>query len=380
MKSNIHTDPFSVENLNTLNYPTPFYLFDRNRLRDNLKQFKEYIPNVDVHYAVKANPTKDVIETLNESGAGFEIASTNELNLLMQCGVNAEKILYSAPVKPGKFIHEAYEYGVKKFAFDSKQELEKITQSAPGSSVYLRLSVTEHGSRFSLTDKFGVTLDKVVELMQYAKQLGLDPYGLTFHIGSQATSKESWKYAIRTASKAMNLLEEVGIKIQMLDLGGGFPVQYTETVPTLEEIGIAIDKAIKKYLPYRVTLVAEPGRALVATSAVLVTSIFARIKRRYMWLFVDAGSYNSLFETLESQTSMKFEIYHSLTEYNKSLNRRYTVTGPTCDSLDVLAKDVTLPSELKLGDRLYFKSAGAYSVALANSFNGFEPPAIYFVN
>lgn len=368
--------------LDNLKYKTPYYVFDRNKIKSNIDQFRNLLPDVSIHYAMKSNPHPEVLKTIHMHGTGFEIASSNELKQLVKLKVSPKDILYSAPVKSEQFIKEAYEYGVDRFAFDSLSELDKISRVAPRSKVYLRIFVSEHGSRFSLSEKFGAKLDSALELMEYAQKIGLEVFGLTFHIGSQAVSKSTWTYAIRTAANVMNILLENNIKIKMLDIGGGFPIEYTEPAPSINDICAVINKAIKTYVPYHVQLVIEPGRAIVATSAVLVSSVIARIKRgRNMWLFMDAGAYNSLFETLESQTSMRFEVSTSeLKDNDKTKTTQYTITGPTCDSIDTMMRDVRLSSQLTVGDKLYFQDVGAYSIALANSFNGFAPPEAYFIN
>jgi len=376
------TPSLSKDYLKTLRHGTPYYVFDRNTIRSNIDKFKELLPGINIHYAMKSNPHPDVLKTIHKYGSGFEIASTNELKQLKKLKVLPKDILYSAPVKSEQSIKDAYEYGLDRFAFDSFSELDKISRVAPKSKVYLRIFVSEHGSRFSLSEKFGAKPDSALELVEYAKKLGLEVYGLTFHIGSQAVSKGTWTYAIRTAANVMNLLLEKNIKIKMLDIGGGFPIEYTEPTPSINDICLVINKAIKTYVPYHVQLVIEPGRAIVATSAVLVSSVIARIKRgRNMWLFMDAGAYNSLFETLESQTSMRFVINTSkMKDYDQTKTTKYTITGPTCDSIDTMMRDVRLPSQLTVGDKLYFKDVGAYSIALANSFNGFAPPEAHFIN
>ena len=372
----------NTQYLDSLLYRTPYYVFDRDIIRTNIDEFRKLLPRVKIHYAMKSNPHPDVLKVVHEHGAGFEIASSNELKQLVRLKVPPEDILYSAPVKPEQFIKEAYDYGVDRFAFDSMSELEKIARVAPKSKVYLRIFVSEHGSRFSLSEKFGAKPENAVDLMKHAQKLGLEVFGITFHIGSQAVYKSTWTYAIRTAANVMKLLMQDNIKIKMLDIGGGFPIEYTEPTPSTEDVCSVISKAITNYLPYDVQLVIEPGRAIVATSAVLISSVIARIKRgRNMWLFMDAGAYNSLFETLESQTAMRFEVKTSDSKkYDKRKMTNYTITGPTCDSIDTMMKSVHLPSELEVGDRLYFQDVGAYSIALANSFNGFSPPRAYFIN
>lgn len=372
--------PITNKYLKSLDYPTPFYVFDRDTIRYKYNEFKTLLPGVAVHYAVKSNPLEEVAEVLSKEGSGFEVASPNELKMLLKIGVEPGRIICSAPVKSGIFIHEAYVAGVNKFAFDSKEELERITQSAPNSYVYLRIKVTEHGSRFTLSEKFGAPWEKAVEYMNYARELKLKPYGITFHIGSQASSIYSWRYAIRTAGKAMMALKENGITIKMLDVGGGFPINYLENVPKISEVTKSIELAMDKYLPYKPQLIIEPGRALVAESAYLVTSVFSRIKRGSRnWLFTDAGAYNALFESLESQTSLEYPVEY-LEEVKDGEKAKFVITGPTCDSIDVVRREAILPKSTHVGDRLVFRNAGAYTIALANSFNGYVPPDIYFVN
>lgn len=379
MKNMNTTHPITTKYLKSLSYPTPFYVFDRETIRDKYREFMVLLPDVAVHYAVKSNPLEEVSEILKQEGSGFEVASPNELKMLLKLGVEPDKIICSAPVKSGIFIHEAHVAGVNKFAFDSKEELERITQSAPNSYVYLRIKVTEHGSRFSLSEKFGADWEKAVEYMNYAKELKLKPYGITFHIGSQASSIYSWRYAIRTAGKAMKALKDNGVVIKVLDVGGGFPVSYLEEVPKLSEVTKSILLAMDKYLPYKPKLIIEPGRALVAESAFLVTTVFSRVRRgNRNWLFTDAGAYNSLFESLDGQTNLEYPV-ESLSATGKLVSK-FVITGPTCDSIDVVRKEAALPKDTHVGDKLLFRNAGAYTVALANSFNGYNQPEIYFVN
>lgn len=368
-----------LDRIRNLNYPTPYFVFDRARLRHNLARFNTLLPTARVHYAVKSNPMVDVVTTLHQAGCRFEIASTGELELLQAIGVDPTEVLYSSPVKLGPSIQAAARAGMDRFAFDSAQELERIAVAAPRARVYLRLSVTENGSRFSLSQKFGVDVERTVELMRLARRLGLRPYGLTFHIGSQATEARTWTYAIRTAGRAIERLRAAGIRIKMLDLGGGFPVEYTEPVPTLEQIADNIHRAVERYVPYPVELVVEPGRALVSTAAALVVSVYARLRRgRDEWLFVDAGAYNALCESLESQASMVFPVHAARPSAGPT--RRYTITGPTCDSLDTPFKNVRLPADLAEGDRLIVLSTGAYSIALAAPFNGFSIPEVRWLD
>ena len=371
---------FESEYLENLEHETPFFLFSKSAIRERYKEFKENFPHASVYYAMKADAEKGVLETLHEAGAGFEAASLYELRLLQEIGVAPERILYGTSVKPASHIKEFHAYGVNRFAFDSFQELEKIASIAPKARVYARVSVNDTGSVYRFSEKFGTVHDNIVPLLLRAKELGLEHYGISFHVGSQAGNKNAWKNAIQSILPVVKHLDELGIRIEILNIGGGYPCTYasSEAEITLKEIATGVEAMCKK-LPYQPHLVLEPGRAMVADSAVLVASVIARVERiEHTWLFLDAGVYNGLFESLAYQGSIRYRV----TSLRPSLDAgeaTFALAGPTGDSWDVVSRETTLPADIGVGDKLVFHSVGAYNLVMVGRFNGFPKPAAYFV-
>lgn len=381
IRRNKVVDPFAPESLMPLKYKTPYLLFDLNRLEKRYQEFTNYFTDVTVHYAVKCNPETGILKKLSSLGSSFEIASFNEYKLLEAIGVSASKIMFSAPVKPPADIKAAFKAGVDRFAVDCFSEIDKVATNAPGSKVYVRIAVSDLGSKWPLSQKFGAPPREVLELMQYALELGLQTYGLTFHVGSQSTDTNSWEFAIQTVGSLMKDLEKNGIKIQMLDLGGGFPAKYTEDVPELDEISILVMSALKKYIPYKVEYTIEPGRGLVGEAGLIVSSVISRTTRgNKNWLYLDIGAYNGMMETQSTQGSLLYPLQSSKDTTKDGKDKlSFVVTGPSCDSLDTMFDAAKLAKNITLGDDVYIGSAGAYTLSYASSFNGFKPPRVYYV-
>jgi ornithine decarboxylase len=241
-------ETFSVAKLNALPYKTPFLYMDLGAVETAYKQFRHHLPDVHVHYAMKCNPDSQVLTRLHKAGCSFEIASYTELGLLARTGVVASDVIFSNPVKVPGQIRRAYRAGLRKFAFDSQAELDKIAENAPGSSVYVRMATREADSDVPSEGKFGVDTAQALGLMQYARLLGLEPYGIAFHVGSQMREAAAWDRAISDAGELMKELAETGIRIQMLDMGGGFPAHHGE-VPELEVFAAQIKQSLES-LPY----------------------------------------------------------------------------------------------------------------------------------
>jgi ornithine decarboxylase len=330
---------------------------------------------------MKCNSADEVLQTLAGVGASFEIASLGELGYLQRNGIDPEGVLYSNTVKPPTHVAAAYEAGVWRFAFDSEGELHKLARHAPGSAVIVRLRVDDSGSTFPLSRKFGTELDHARELMIMAKSLGLRPYGVTFHVGSQCSTPLAWRQAIAASGRLMNDLNAAGIQLEMLNLGGGFPARYIDPVPTIDAIADVINSSIAELLPYRPrTIVAEPGRYLVAESAVLVAGVLGReVRAGEHWLYLDTGAYHGLMETQQTVGQWKYPLWSSRPEHAQAGQLPYTVTGPSCDSNDTMFHAAMLPSALDVDDRLYIGSAGAYTLSYASTFNGFSPPTAAYV-
>ena len=363
----------------TLDNPTPFFFTSREILKQNYETFTSLFDKAEVYYALKANSDPKVLMYLNQLGCGFEAASAYEIDLLLQLGVNPSKIVYGTSVKPADHISRSFHAGVKRFAADSREEILKIAQNAPGAKVFVRAIVDDAGSVFMMSERFGTPVSTVKDLLIYAHQQGLKIYGISFYVGSQAAHANMWAKGIHAVKPVVDELLKLGIQLEVLNIGGGFPVPYRnhQNAPELPEIVANIHNAIHQ-LPYIPTLIMEPGRAMVATSTVLVSQIIARNDRAHKpWLVLDAGIYNALYEAMIHQGATQFPahpLHPPEGDFKKAL---FTLAGPTGDSLDIIARDVELPDYLDVGDHIVFENAGAYSVTMASRFNGFPPPELY---
>jgi ornithine decarboxylase len=300
--------------------------------------------------------------------------------MLEEIGFPPDEVLYSNTVKPAAHIAGAAEAGVWRFAVDSEGEVHKIARHAPGSAVYVRLRVDDTDSVFPLSRKFGVDGAEARRLLGLARRLGLRPYGLTFHVGSQCVVPAAWRRAIGHAGRLMHELERDGIHLEMLDIGGGFPADYGDPVPAIEVIGREITTAVEA-LPYRPALVvAEPGRHMVAETAVMVTEVIGRTDRSgEHWLHVDVSAFHGFMETQQTASGWRYPMWTSRPDHAHARHALFTVTGPTCDSGDTMFRGVALPEDIAEGDRLYIASAGAYTLSYASHFNGFPPPLAHFL-
>lgn len=367
--------------LNEMTHPTPFLMCDLDTIRDRYRRFVEALPGVRCHYAMKCNSAPEVLETLAGIGAGFEVASLGELGMLQALGVDPAEVLYSNTVKPPSHIAAAYEAGLWRFAFDSEGELHKLARHAPGSSVIVRVRVDDSASTFPLSRKFGTEIDQAPELVALARTLGLRPYGVTFHVGSQCATPLAWRQAIGAAGQLMTSLAQRGIELEMLNLGGGYPARYVDDVPSLDNLSSVIRSALAELLPYQPTvLAAEPGRYLAAESGVLVAGVLGReVRAGENWLYLDTGAYHGLMETQQTVGQWRYPLWTSRNDHAAAGLVPYTVTGPSCDSSDTMFVGAMLPAGLDVGDRLYIGSAGAYTLSYASNFNGFAPPSGLFI-
>lgn len=379
--SDSHSNPFTAEVIEQFIKESPYFIFSKDRLVGKYKEFKHHFPGADVHYAMKANAEPELLQILADAGSGFEVASMYELDMLKAIGVKPEKIIYGTAVKPVSHIKAFVEYGVDRFAFDSFSELEKIAALAPGARVYARVSVNDAGSVFKFSEKFGTAKENIVPLLSRALELGVVPYGISFNVGSQASNPRAWAEALAVVAPLMQELKDIGITLEALDFGGGFPcVKYTSTEVdiTLEDIARETLEAYNQ-LPYQPQILLEPGRAIVAESAILVTNVFARIERSdHSWLFLDAGVYSGLFETMAYQGGTRYKITMLRNSYDSG-EAAFALAGPTGDSPDVITREVFLPADVAVGDKLIIHDVGAYSLVATCLFNGFPKPAVHFV-
>jgi ornithine decarboxylase len=358
--------------LDSCTVQTPVLLLDRDKVREKAALIGRRIKNARVFYAVKANPDIEVLKLVDGLGLGFEIASEGELKMLVDLGVGPERIISSNPVKSLKFLRMAAEHGVGYFAYDSEAEVDKLAEHAPGCNAYIRLSVPNEGSEWPLSKKFGVELDDALRLLSYAKGRGVNPVGITFHVGSQCLNMYNWNSAVYKARELWGMAEEKGIGMRMLNIGGGYPISYTKGVVGIEEIEKNIDRLLRENFPGDVEIFIEPGRAVVGDAGVFVSTVTGKAPRGdETWLYIDVGVFNGLMESLGG---IKYSYIPESTKSGRGARRGlYVVAGPSCDSFDVMDKEVPLP-EPEVGSLVLIPAAGAYTVSYASEFNGFQIP------
>ena len=363
-------------------HETPFVVIDRQIIADAYDQLGNCFPFAKIYYAVKANPAIEIIELLRDKGSSFDIASIYELDKVMSAGVGPERISYGNTIKKSRDIRYFYDKGVRLFATDSEADLRNIAKAAPGSKIYVRI-LTEGSTSadWPLSRKFGCQPDMALDLLILAKQLGLVPYGISFHVGSQQRDIDVWDAAIAKVKVIFERLkEEDGITLQMINMGGGFPANYIQRTNDLETYAEEITRFLKEDFGDELPeIILEPGRSLIANAGILVSEVVLVSRKSHTalerWVYTDVGKFSGLIETMDE--SIKFPLW---TEKQGELEEA-VIAGPTCDSADIMYEHYKygLPLNLAIGDRLYWLSTGAYTTSYsAIEFNGFPPlEAIY---
>lgn len=364
-------------------HETPFLVVDLKTIDRAYDDLVAGFPYAKVFYAVKANPANEVLSLLRDKGSNFDIASIYELEKVLALGVKPEQISYGNTIKKSKDIRAFYEKGVRMYATDSEADLRNIAKAAPGSKVYVRI-LTEGSTTadWPLSRKFGCQSDMAMDLLVLARQLGLEPYGVSFHVGSQQRDIGAWDAAIAKVKVIFERLkEEDGITLKMINMGGGFPANYLTKTNTLqtyaEEITRFLQEDFGDELP---EIILEPGRSLIANAGVLVSEVVLLSRKSHTalerWVFTDVGKFSGLVETMDE--AIKFPIW---TDKRGELEEA-VIAGPTCDSADIMYEDYKygLPLNLAIGDRLYWLSTGAYTTSYSSiEFNGFPPLEAFYV-
>ncbi len=324
---------------------------------------------------MKANSAPELLKEINRSGVAFEVSSEEELRILLAEGIPVEKIITSNPVKSTEFVLYASQHGIHQFVADSQDELQKLAKLAKHSEVIIRIVTDNSESGWPLDEKYGVEPMEALNLLLTAKQLGLKPSGLTFHVGSQCRGLSSWQSALDTSAKIWRQAELNGIELKILNLGGGFPAAHDDCVPSVPEIMDLILKSTKTLFPESVSLVAEPGRGLVGNTGVLIASVIGKSNRQGKdWLYLDVGVFNGLMETVGGISYL-----YTPKENTKSQTvKNWVLAGPSCDSFDIIGRDIPLP-DLFIGDKILIYPGGAYTTVYASNFNGMSIPKTYMV-
>ena len=354
----------------------PCLVVDLDVVRENYQTFATALPDSRVFYAVKANPAPEVLSLLASLGSCFDTASVAEVEMVLAAGATPERISFGNTIKKERDVARAFELGVRLFAVDCKAEVEKIARVAPGARVFCRFLFDCAGAEWPLSRKFGCDTEMAVDVLEHAHRLGLEAYGVSFHVGSQQGNQHAWDKALASAASVFRECGDRGMNLSMVNLGGGFPTKYLKNVPTVKTYGSSIFRALRRHFGNRIPeTIIEPGRGMVGNAGVIETEVVLVSKKAeeddVRWVYLDIGKFGGLAETMDE--SIRYPIK---TPRDGGELAPCVLAGPTCDSADVLyeKQPYPLPVSLEIGDKLLIEGTGAYTATYASvAFNGFAP-------
>jgi len=360
----------------------PCLVVDLDVVRENYLAFAKALPDTKVFYAVKANPAPELLALLAELGSCFDTASLAETEMVLAAGAGPERISFGNTIKKERDIAAARALGVTLYAVDCKAEVEKVMRAAPGSRVFCRILCDGTGADWPLSRKFGCDAGMAPDVLEHADRVGLEAYGVSFHVGSQQRNPKAWDKALAAAAAVFRICAERGISLAMVNLGGGFPTRYVDDVPAVGDYGRAIFRALRRHFGNAIPeTIIEPGRGMVGNAGIIEAEVVLIAEKSLdddvRWVYLDIGKFGGLAETVDE--SIRYPIR---TPRDGESLRPYILAGPTCDSFDVLyeRQPYPLPVSLAIGDKVLIEGTGAYtSTYAAIAFNGFPPLKTYHI-
>ena len=363
---------------------TPLFIVDHDALRKNYREFKRHLPRVQAYFAVKANSLPEIVQTLFKEGASFDVASMPEFKTVYETikGMPAkqrqdwiwDKIIYANPIKPEATLEQLDKYKPL-VTFDNVEEIHKIAKHAPHAGLALRLKVPNTGAMVELSSKFGAAPGEAVDMILEADRVGLTVEGISFHVGSQTTNFENYVQALALTANIFKEAQDRGYKkMNLVDIGGGFPAPYDATVKPFRDLAKVINTEIDRLFPKDIQILAEPGRFMVATAGYAVSRVVGKaIRDGKPCYYINDGVYHTYSGIIFDH------LHYPIKAFKKGPTQLSAVFGPTCDALDVISMAENLPS-LERGDLVYSDNIGAYSSASSTYFNGIPPAKIVHVN
>ena len=363
---------------------SPLLVIEHDKIRKNYRMFKKHLPRVQAYYAVKANSNQEIIKTLFDEGASFDVASYNEFMQVYEYIKHFEekdqdhyiwdKIIFSNTIKDCETLRRIRRYKPL-MTYDNTDELYKIKEHCDTAGLVLRLKVPDTGSQVEMSSKFGIEPADANKLIQKSFDAGLVVEGLSFHVGSQCTNFDNYIAALTITADIFNTSRKKGYPLKIVDIGGGFPVPYDAQVPQFAKLASVINSECTRLFPYDVELIAEPGRFMVATAATLVSEIIGKARRDgKIFYHINDGVYHTFSGVVYDHWIPNFAAF------KRGKTELCAVVGPTCDSFDKISLAEQLPASLKIGDYLYTVNIGAYSTASSTKFNGFDGAKIIHLN
>src|SRR5262252_3784749 len=360
----------------------PCLVVDLEVVRDNYRAFANALPDTRVFYAVKANPAPEVLTLLAKLGSCFDTASVAEIEMVLAVGATPDRISYGNTIKKERDVARAYALGVRLYAVDCTAEVDKIARAAPGSRVFCRILSDCVGAEWPLSRKFGCEPAMAVDVLEHALRRGLEPYVVSFHVGSQQRNPHAWDRALASAAAVFRECGERGMSLSMVNLGGGFPAKYLKSVPTVKTYGASIFRALRKHFGNRIPeTIIEPGRGMVGNAGVIETEVVLVSKKSenddVRWVYLDIGKFGGLAETMDESIRYPIRTSRDGDELSPCV-----LAGPTCDSADVMyeREPYALPISLEIGDKVLIEGTGAYTATYSSvAFNGFAPLKTYHI-
>ena len=363
---------------------TPVFVINHEKIRQNYREFRKHLPDVQVYFAVKANSNPEIVKTLYDIGSSFDVASMPEFMIVHENFKHLpkkeqqefiwDKIIYANTIKPIDTLKALDKYKPL-VTFDNHYEILKIRDHAPHAGLVLRLRVPNTGSMVELSSKFGAHPGEAVDLIIEAFDNGLIVEGLSFHVGSQCTNFENYMQALQIAASIIKEVEErTGRKIRILDIGGGFPVKYHPGIRSIRTLARKLNAEIKRLFPSDMQILAEPGRFLVANTCTLVAKVVGKaVRDGKPCYYINDGVYHTY-------SGQVFDhINYPVLPFKRGETQISAVFGPTCDAFDTITLSAELP-DLDIGDLVYSENIGAYSHASSTYFNGFPPAKVVHIN
>ncbi len=349
---------------------TPSLLLSRSAIGRNYQALKAALPRAEIHYAVKPNNHPVIIDEVYRQGGNFDVCSAGEIEQVLKTGIDPRTLIHSHPIKSVEEFDYAVGKGIEIFVVDNPDEVAKFARYTDKKlKVLVRFRTKLNTTAVvNLQYKFGCTPDEVLPLADQIKAVGHEFYGLCFHVGSQCIYADNYVAAIETAHGLINELDLAGYDVRLLDIGGGFPIEYTEPVPDIADLCRPINEALDSHIRPGIRIACEPGRFISGAAVTLVTSVVGKSFRDgKVWYYLDDGMYSTF-------SGIVFDHCQYPVVVNKPGEDKLSVlAGPTCDSFDVMYDGLLIP-EHQVGDRVLFTATGAYCSVSGSSFNALRRP------
>jgi ornithine decarboxylase len=355
---------------------TPFLTLSRGEIGRQYDLLKAALPRVDIHYTVKPNIHDVIISEVYNRGGNYDVCSAGEIDTVLKTGINPAALIHSHPVKSIPEFDYAVSRGLETFVIDNPEEVKKLSRYPKGRvKVIIRFRIeTKSVAVVNLQYKYGCSVDEVLPLARAIKETGQEYYGLCFHVGSQCLYSDNYVAATKAAAGLIRALDDAGFKTHLLDIGGGFPIEYTEPVPAIGDFCAPIRRAVDEHISQDIRVISEPGRFIAGGPVTLCAGVVGKaVRDGRVWYYLDDGLYSTF-------SGMLFDHCNYPVVTSRKGNEKLSVlAGPTCDSFDVMYDGIILP-EMQVGDRILFGATGAYCSVSGSSFNALRRPDYHVID